>query len=115
MAVPAEACRRVCAPRAPQLAIRPPRRGAEIALSRRLVVVRSTDYAASATDEGVLQLPAKQELEEEQLRSVFGYDRDLRGRCAPRISSFRLVPRKELGGRRLAADPRRGVWPSSRR
>lgn len=49
--------------------------------AHRLVFVRSTDYIANATDDGVLQLPLKQQLEEEQLKNVFGYDRDLHGRC----------------------------------
>jgi hypothetical protein len=48
--------------------------------AHRLVFVRSTDYIANATDDGVLQLPLKQQLEEDQLKNVFGYDRDLHGR-----------------------------------
>jgi hypothetical protein len=46
----------------------------------RIVIVKSTDYVANATDSGVLLLPLKQELEEHQLSNVFGYERDLQGR-----------------------------------
>jgi hypothetical protein len=46
------------------------------------VVPRSTDYVATATDEGILQLPLKQQLSESDLVNVFGYDRDLQGKYA---------------------------------
>ena len=47
---------------------------------RSVVAVNSTDYIASATDSGVLQLPLKEQLQEDQLKHVFQYDRDLQGR-----------------------------------
>jgi hypothetical protein len=37
----------------------------------------STDYTASVTDEGVLLLPSRTELEAEQVTNVFGYPRNL--------------------------------------
>ncbi|GFR50388.1 hypothetical protein Agub_g12603 [Astrephomene gubernaculifera] len=41
------------------------------------VVAKSTDYVASASDEGVLRLPGRTELEPHMVTSVFGYARDL--------------------------------------
>jgi hypothetical protein len=46
-------------------------------------VVRSTDYSATATDIGILQLPPKQQLQEEDLVNVFNYERDLQGKYVP--------------------------------
>lgn len=48
---------------------------------RRTVLARGADYAANAADDGVLQLPAKTELDASALKNVFGYDRDLQGQC----------------------------------
>lgn len=49
--------------------------------SSRAVTAKTSDYFANATDDGVLQLPLKQQLDEDQLTHVFGYDRDLQGKC----------------------------------
>ncbi len=42
----------------------------------------NVDYAASPADEGVLQMPLKQELDPSDMVNVFGYPRDLRKKCA---------------------------------
>lgn len=60
---------------------RRPVRAAKVPNQRRVIVARGTDYAASAADSEVLQLPAKQELDPASLKNVFGYDRDLQGKC----------------------------------
>lgn len=54
--------------------------------NRKRSIVRSTDYVATATDDGILQLPPKQPLSEEELVNVFGYDRDLQGKYVWRLS-----------------------------
>lgn len=51
------------------------------------LIVHSTDYSATATDEGVLLLPPKQQLQEEDLVNVFNYERDLQGKYAFCFSS----------------------------
>lgn len=38
-------------------------------------VVASLDYIATASDEGVLKLPARTELDPEEIKNVFGYPR----------------------------------------
>ena len=48
--------------------------------TRAAAVVALLDYAPSAADEGVLALPARAELDADEVRSVFGYPRDLRAR-----------------------------------
>jgi hypothetical protein len=47
---------------------------------RTSLIVHSTDYSATATDEGILQLPPKQQLQEDDLQNVFNYERDLQGK-----------------------------------
>lgn len=42
---------------------------------RRGVIVASLDYIATASDEGVLKLPARTELDAEEIKGVFGYPR----------------------------------------
>lgn len=42
---------------------------------RRGVIVASLDYIATASDEGVLKLPARTELDVEEIKGVFGYPR----------------------------------------
>jgi hypothetical protein len=58
--------RRAAGPCAP----RPPRRGAVRA-------VALLDYVASANDDGVLKLPARTELDPDEVKHVFGYPREL--------------------------------------
>lgn len=50
-------------------------------------IAHSTDYSATATDEGILQLPPKQQLQEEDLVNVFNYERDLQGKCVTCLSA----------------------------
>jgi hypothetical protein len=38
-------------------------------------VAASLDYIATASDEGVLKLPARTELDPEEIKSVYGYPR----------------------------------------
>ena len=51
------------------------------------LIAHRTDYSATATDEGILQLPPKQQLQEEDLVNVFNYERDLQGKCDPCLST----------------------------
>lgn len=41
-------------------------------------VAASLDYVATASDEGVLKLPARTELDPEEIKNVFGYPRWVR-------------------------------------
>lgn len=54
------------------------------------LIAHSTDYSATATDEGILQLPPKQQLQEEDLVNVFNYERDLQGKCASCLDTTHL-------------------------
>lgn len=56
------------------------------------LIAHSTDYSATATDEGILLLPPKQQLQEEDLVNVFNYERDLQGKCVLLNSSAPLSP-----------------------
>ena len=96
------------------------RRSARRGQHRRRVVAFSTDYKANENDGGVLRLPLKQELDEEQLKEVFGYDRDLHGRCDASAAAFGLPKRQffvtgwcllggQLRGRRR--DQATCTWP----
>ena len=65
--------------------------------SSRAVTASTSDYFANATDDGVLQLPLKQQLDEDQLTHVFGYDRDLQGKCVNITFTLSLAVESALG------------------
>ncbi|GBF98366.1 calcium dependent kinase [Raphidocelis subcapitata] len=67
------------APGAPLPRPRAPRRGRAAAAGRARAVtaVALLDYVAAASDDGVLRLPPRTELDPDEIRSVFGYPRKL--------------------------------------
>lgn len=52
-------------------------------------VVASLDYIATASDEGVLKLPARTELDPEEIKYVFGYPRYVQG--SPELAAVPLT------------------------
>lgn len=70
-------CRASSAPRPQQRQLQQRRVGSSRAARRRcgLRVVAHLDYVATASDEGVLKLPSRTELDIEEVKNVFDYPR----------------------------------------
>lgn len=69
----------------PQRPCRPSQRSSRQSSRAAVRVVASLDYIATASDEGVLKLPARTELDPEEIKTVFGYPRYVYCSCSSSI------------------------------